>query len=118
VKTYVASGCGGPDLPLTIQEAANFRFFYDCAGHSVFSRWEGKGAGDLQPNGGSDIPEIYFFTGHGRCQNSPTATSPDFIVVCGNFNKPNSVTIGKECRWGNGVGNLQFALSTPVAQWT
>ena len=106
VKTYVAGGCGGPDLPLTIPEAANFRFFYDFAGHSVFSRWEDgnvwgsdfrdAGNGDLEPNGGSDVPQIYFFTGHGSCQDPPTATSPDFLEVCGNFGKPNFVTIGTE----------------------
>jgi len=120
VKTYVAGGCGGPDLPLTIPEAANFRYFYNLAGHSVFSRWEDgdvwgsdfrdAGAGDLEASGGSDVPQIYLFAGHGSCQNPPAATSPDFIVVCGNFGKPNFVTIGTECRWGNGAGNLQFVF--------
>jgi hypothetical protein len=120
VKSYATAGCGGSDLPLTIPEAASFRFFYDSSGHTLFSRWEDgdvwgsdfrdAGSGDLEPNGGSDIPDIYFFTGHGRCQNPPTATTPDFIVVCGNFGTPNAVTVGTECRWGNGDGNLRFAF--------
>jgi hypothetical protein len=120
VKRHAAGGCGGPDLPLTIPEAADFRFFYDVADYSVFNRRkDGKvwgsdirdaGAGDLEPNGDSDVPHVYFLAGHGSCQNPPTATSPDFIVVCENFGTPNFVTIGTEYRWGNGAGNLQFAF--------
>jgi Family of unknown function (DUF6345) len=120
VRDYVAGGCGGPDLPLTIPEAAAFRVWYGLAGFSVFSRWENgdvwgsdfrnAAGGDLEPNGGSDVPEVYFYSGHGSCQNPPSATSPDYIVVCGNFGKPNWVTIGTECRWGNGAGNLRFAF--------
>src|SRR5262249_60426738 len=34
----------------------------------------------------------------------------DLIVVCGSFGTPNFVTIGAECRWGNGAGTLQFAF--------
>ena len=64
----------------------------------------------LEPNGGSDVPEIYFYNGHGSCQNPPTATSPDFIIVCGNFGKPDTTNIGAQSRWGNSPGNLQFCF--------
>ena len=40
----------------------------------------------------------------------PRTTSPDFIVVCGNFGTPNTATIGTESRWGNGSGSLRFAF--------
>jgi hypothetical protein len=120
VKDYVSNGCGGSDLPLTIPECDSFRFWYNLGGFQLFSRWENGDVwgsdfrdasnGDLEPNGGSDIPEIYFYAGHGRCQNPPSATSPDFIVVCGNFGKPDATTIGTQCRWGNGDGNLRFAF--------
>ena len=120
VKDYVPNGCGGPDLPATIPEAANFRAWYSLGGFSLFSRWENRDVwgsdfrdasnGDLEPNGGSDVPEVYLFAGHGSCQNPPTATSPDFLVVCGNFGTPNTVTIGTQSRWGNGAGNLRFAF--------
>ena len=120
VRDYIPGGCGGPDLPLTIPEAASFRFWYNLAGHSLFTRWENgdvwasdfrdASGGDLEPSGGSDVPDIYFYSGHGGCQNPPAATSPDFIIVCGNFGTPNTVTIGTQSRWGNGAGNLKFAF--------
>jgi hypothetical protein len=120
VRDYVPNGCPGPDLPATIPEGANFRAWYALGGFQLFSRWENgdvwgsdfrdAGNGDLEPNGGSDKPEIYLFAGHGTCQNPPTATSPDFIVACGNFGDPDSTTIGTQCRWGNGAGNLRFAF--------
>ena len=65
---------------------------------------------DLDPGGGSDAPNIYFYNGHGICQNPPVATSPDFITVCGNFGKPDTTTIGTSTRWGNAGGKLQFAI--------
>jgi hypothetical protein len=75
VRDYIPGGCGGPDLPLTIPEAAAFRFWYDFSGHSLFTRWENgdvwgsdfrdASGGDLDPDGGSDLPDIYFYTAHG-----------------------------------------------------
>jgi Family of unknown function (DUF6345) len=121
VRDYVPNGCGGPDLPLTIPEGQNFRFWYNFAGHQNVTRWDngdvwgsdfrdGPGS-DLDPSGGSELPQIYFYSGHGTCQNPPVATSPDFIVVCGNFGKPDRTTIGTQSRWGSATGgNLQFAF--------
>lgn len=116
VRDYIPNGCGGPDLPLTIPEARAFAAWYFIAGHTAVTRWENgdvwgsdfRDGGDNDPSGGSELPDIYFYTGHGSCQNPPAATSPDFIVVCGNFGTPNSVNIGSQSRWGNAPGNLQF----------
>lgn len=120
VRDYVANCGAGPDLPLTIPEADSFRSWYNLGGFQLLSRWENGdvwgsdfrdgGSGDLEPNGGSDVPDIYFYTGHGICQNPPGATSPDFIAVCGNFGKPDNTNIGTQSRWGNGAGNLKFCF--------
>jgi hypothetical protein len=116
VRDYIPNGCGGPDLPLTIPEGRAFATWYLFAGHTIVTRWENgdvwgsdfRDGGDLDASGGSELPDIYFYTGHGSCQNPPGATSPDFIAVCGNFGAPNSVNIGTQSRWGNAPGNLQF----------
>lgn len=120
VRDYIPNGCSGPDLPATIPEGANFRFWYNLGGFSLFSRWDNgdvwgsdfrdAAGGDLEVNGGSDVPEVYLFAGHGSCQNPPGPTSPDFILTCGNFGKPDATTIGTQSRWGNGSGNLRFAF--------
>ena len=69
----------GPDLPQTIPEAANVRHWWDLAKFPQVSRWEKSdvwntdftdGTGDLEPQGGSDVANIYFFTGHGTCQST------------------------------------------------
>lgn len=119
VRDYVPNGCGGPDLPLTIPEGRALATWFMFAGHTPVSRWENgdvwgsdfrNDGGDVEPNGGSELPDIYFFSGHGSCQNPPTATNPDFLVVCGNFGTPNSVNIGSQCRWGDGAARLRFML--------
>ena len=115
VRDYFPCGVS-PNLPLTIPEAANFRTWYTLAGDTVLSRWENgdvwgsdfRDGTDNDPGGGSDAPELYFYSGHGSCQNPPTATDPDFIVVCGNFGKPDVVDIGASSRWGN--GHLKFCF--------
>lgn len=115
VRDYFPCGVG-PDLPLTIPEAANFRVWYQLAGDTVVTRWENgdvwgsdfRDGTDNDPSGGSDLPEMYFYTGHGICQNPPSATSADFLVVCGNFGKPDTTNIGTQSRWGN--GHLKFCF--------
>ena len=92
VANYPAATCGGPNLPLTIPEAEDFRSWYSNAGLMLVTRWENNDVwgsdfrdgptADLEPSGGSDLPDVYFFTGHGICQKAPTATDPDFIVTC------------------------------------
>jgi hypothetical protein len=117
VRDY--SPCGiSPDLPLTIPEAASFRTWYGLAGDTLFTRWENgdvwgsdfRDGTDTDPSGGSDVPDIYFFTGHGICQNPPAAKDPDFVLVCGNFGKPDATDIGTSSRWGNPPGNLKFCF--------
>ena len=63
---------------------------------------------DMDPDGGSDAPDIYFFTGHGSCQQPPGANDPDFIVLCSTVGTPNFVDVGTSSRWGNGNGQAQF----------
>lgn len=118
VGNYVAN-CGvGPDLPFSTTSGSHFRAFYDLAGMELFTHWDDgnlwgsdfRDGTDLAADGGSDVPEIFFYNGHGSCQNPPGENSSDFIIVCGNFGKPDVVTIGTDCRWGNGGGNLQFAF--------
>ena len=116
VDRYASNGCGGGDLPLTIPEANSFATWYNLGGFQSFSRWVNgdvwgsdfrDGAGnDLEPQGGSDIPDIYFYTGHGTCQNPPAAADPDFISVCGNAGTPDRTDIKVSSRWGN--SNLKF----------
>lgn len=120
VRDYIPNGCPGPDLPLTIPEGANFRFWYNLGGFDLFSRWDNGDVwgsdfrdasnGDLEPNGGSDVPDVYLFAGHGSCQNPPSPASPDFILTCGTFGAPDNTTISIQSRWGNSSGNLKFAF--------
>ncbi len=49
---------------------------------------------DLNPAGGSDVPEIYWFQGHG-------ADHQIFVTRGG-------VDLRNRAIWGNGAGNLQF----------
>lgn len=120
VVNYPAASCGGPNLPFSAQSAAKFRSWYALAGFTNVSRWEnndvwgsdfrdGPGA-DLEPQGGSDLPDVYFYNGHGICQSAPAATDPDFIFVCSTNGQPNNTDIGKSSRWGNSGGNLKFAF--------
>src|SRR6188768_716124 len=112
-----ARRCGGTDIPLTIPQAEAFTFWYSIAGHKAVTRWTNgdvwgadfrDDGGDDDPSGGSELPHVYFYTGHGSCQQPPTATSPDFIIVCGYAGTPNQVDIGAESRWGNSPGHLDF----------
>src|SRR5579864_3802785 len=91
VNTY--STCGlNPDLSNRIEAAKRFRDWYNQAGFPLITRWENNdvwntdftdGPGkDMDPSGGSDLPNIYLFAGHGSCQNPPKATDPDFVVTC------------------------------------
>lgn len=119
----IYSGCGADDLPWAVWNGRDFQAWYEGASlgnqnFMLFSGWENgdvwasdfrDSGGDLAADGGSDVPDVYFFSGHGICQDAPTATDPDFISVCGNNGLPNDVDIGAECLWGSGSGgNLKF----------
>ncbi len=118
VRDYIPNGCSGPDLPATITEGQLFRNWYNLGGFGLFSAWNNgdvwgsdfRDGGDMDASGGSDVPEVYLYAGHGSCQNPPNANSPDFIIVCGNFGDPDTVTVGTQSRWGNGSGSLRFAF--------
>ncbi|MCA1612481.1 MAG: DUF6345 domain-containing protein [Thermoanaerobaculia bacterium] len=120
VANYPANPCGGPSLPLTIPEASNFRGWYSLANLPLVTRWENNdvwgsdfrdgATADREPSGGSDLPDVYFFTGHGICQAAPAATSPDFLVTCSTNGTPDATNIGTSSRWGNAGGNLKFAF--------
>ncbi len=116
----IYSTCGsGPDLGLPIEEAKRFRDWYTSAGFPLVTRWENDdvwntdftdGPGkDMEAGGGSDLPNIYFFTGHGACQNPPAATDPDYLVTC-SHTVLGYTDIGASSRWGNAGGRLKFAL--------
>lgn len=110
------SSCPGSSLSQCIAQANDFAGWYSLAGFASFSSWtDGNVWGsdfrdgsndDFEPNGGSDRPQIYFYSGHGSCQNPPNAGSADFISACGNFGDPDRTSIGASSRWGD--GNLNF----------
>jgi Family of unknown function (DUF6345) len=120
VANYPANPCGGPSLPLTVPEAASFRSWYSLRGLPNVTRWENNdvwgsdfrnGANaDEEPGGGSDLPDVYFFTGHGSCQNPPGANDSDFVITCSTNGQPDTTNIGTSSRWGNGNGKLKFAF--------
>jgi len=114
------STCGiTPDLDNRLEDAKRFRDWYTQAGFPLVTRWENDdvwntdftdGPGkDMDPSGGSDIPNIYLFAGHGHCQNPPTATDPDYLVTC-SHGTGMFTDIGASSRWGNAGGRLQFAF--------
>jgi hypothetical protein len=118
VNTY--STCGlHPDLSNRIEAAKRFRDWYTEAGFPLVTRWENDDVWntdftdgptkDMDPSGGSDLPNIYLFAGHGSCQNPPTATDPDFVVTC-SHGTGHFTNIGTDSRWGNAGGKLQFAF--------
>jgi hypothetical protein len=120
VSNYPANPCFGPNLPFSVGSAASFRSWYGYAGLTNVSRWENNDVwgsdfrdgvnADLELQGGSDLPDVYFYNGHGICQSAPAATDPDFIFVCSSNGQPNSTDIGASSRWGNGRGRLKFAF--------
>ena len=110
----------GPDLTERVPAGGAFRSWYilSQAGNQLVSRWDNgdvwgsdfrdASRGDLEPQGGADLPDVYLFCGHGICQGNPTATNPDFVVTCSNVGKPNVVNLGNVSRFGNGDGRLLF----------
>jgi hypothetical protein len=118
INTYHTCGLS-PDLSNRIEAAKRFRDWYNLAGFPNITRWENDdvwntdftdGPGkDMDASGGSDLPNIYLFSGHGSCQNPPTATDPDFVVTC-SHGAGGFTNIGNSSRWGNAGGKLQFAF--------
>jgi len=113
---------GNSDLTHDIAEANDFRAWYLLNGNTPFSTWtDGNVWGsdfrdqgspnDMEPSGGGDRAQVYYYTGHGTCPTSQTTTSPvDFLVTHGNFGKPDFTHIVTDSVWGNNGGRLQFML--------
>jgi hypothetical protein len=113
---------GNSNLSHDIAEANDFRVWYLFAGNSVFTAWtDGNVWGsdfrdqgspnDMDPSGGSDRAQVYYYTGHGSCPASQTTTSAvDFLITHGNFGKPDTTHIVTDSIWGNNGGALQFML--------
>jgi hypothetical protein len=101
-----------------VPQARGVAAVFQAAGHHLFSHWEDQdvwasdfrqqGSGDLEPQGGSDLAELYYFSGHGTCQQRPKATDPDYLQLCSSVGTPNAVDIGKQIRWGDST--LQYAV--------
>jgi hypothetical protein len=116
VNNYPPATCGGPNLSLCVAEARDFQNWFNFAGFHNVTHWENgdvwgsdfRDGTDMDPSGGSDIAQAYFFSGHGICENPPKPGSGDFLVTCGNFGKPDVTRIGTSSRWGNAGGQLQF----------
>jgi hypothetical protein len=113
---------GSANLFHDIAEANDFRGWYLFAGNTVFTAWtDGNVWGsdfrdqgspnDMDPSGGSDRAQVYYYTGHGICPSSQTTTSAvDFLVTHGNFGLPDVDHIVTDSVWGNNGGRLQFML--------
>jgi hypothetical protein len=110
-------GSQAGNLAHSIQGGANFRWWYDTAGITNFSRWVNKDVWgedfmqgtDLAPDGGSDVPEVYMFQGHGICSTSPDDPNTRGGIVL-NPTPPHKdfAAFYKDSKFGDGGGNLQF----------
>src|SRR5262245_36837875 len=58
VRDYIPNGCGGPDLPATIDEVRSFQAWYGFAGHAAVTTWENGDVwgADFRDDGGDVDP--------------------------------------------------------------
>lgn len=113
---------GNGNLSDSISEANAFRDWFIFAGSPIFSQWtDGNVWGsdfrdqgspnDMEPQGGSDRAQVYFYTGHGSCPSSATTSgSVDYFVTHGNAGQPDFDHIPTDSVWGNNGGKLRFML--------
>jgi hypothetical protein len=97
-----------------------------CAGGLPnVSRWENndvwvrtlrRNERRLEPQGGSDITDVYFTTAMVFGRGAPTATDPDFYSSAAPTVRPTPTLANP--RQGNGSGRLQVCSSMPAARWT
>lgn len=92
VSVYVAGGCGGPDLPEAVPEGGAFRSWYilSAAKNVLISRWDNgdvwgsdfrdAGGGDIDPGGGADYPDLYFFAGSRHLPESSGGNQSRLLV--------------------------------------
>jgi hypothetical protein len=110
-----------PDLHLSAAEGRAFAAWYSAAGHALFTRWENADVwasdfrdppgdpapGDLAPDGGTDVVDLYYYSGHGSCPTSPGPTDSDVLVVCDSKGDA-YIKIGGSCYWGDAPGRLKY----------
>ena len=91
------------------------------AGFAMFSRWEnGENAlgsdfrdnngGDLEPNGGSDVPDILIFTGHGPCREPTSRDRRRFHLGLAATSAPRIGPISARSRAGQTGQHLKFCF--------
>src|SRR5260370_27072736 len=124
VSSYSAclGGSTAADIPNRIPQARQVAQIFASTGFGpMVSRWENGNVwegdfidgSDLDPNGGSDAPNIYFYARHRTCEAPPgNATDGDFVTLCPNDNGNVLAfdNIGNGSRWGNSGGHAQFIL--------
>jgi len=110
---------GNGDLQQRLSAAAAFQFVYNQKGFRLVTSWtdgnvwasdfiDQGSPNDMEPSGGSDLPNVYLFAGHGSCENPPTYGSPDWIVTHNDVGKNNFDRIGTSSVWGNNGSPHQF----------
>jgi hypothetical protein len=110
------------DVSLTCDATDGFSFWFNLfGGHSLRFYWHNTlvWPSDYREDslGGNDVNEVDWssadlavFSGHGSCQNPPTASSPDFIVTAkdGIGRSANFVNINASLRLGEFPGSGVF----------
>jgi uncharacterized protein DUF6345 len=108
------------DVSLTCDATDGFSLWFNVfGGHALRFYWHDTlvWPSDYTEDslGGADSGEIDWssadlavFSGHGSCQNPPTATSPDFIVTAKSGSSANFVDIGRSLRLGEFPGSGVF----------
>lgn len=110
---------GNGDLSLRHAAAADFRFWYALRGNTLVSSWQDGNVwasdfqdqgspNDLDPGGGSDLPSVYLYAGHGSCESPPTSGSADWIITHNGIGQNDSTRIGTSSVWGNNGSPHQF----------
>jgi uncharacterized protein DUF6345 len=116
VGAYTTHGGAGPDLDDTIPEAEAFRRWLSGDGHVLVNRFTDENVfgamfrdGTDRNPGGSDNVDLYYYAGHGHCEDPPAAASQDWIVTHGKLTN-DWTDIGASSRWGNDGGRARYML--------
>ncbi len=112
------------DVSLTCDATDGFSTWFNLFGtHSLRFYWQNTLVWprdyieDSFPGGGDSIEidwssaDLNVFSGHGSCQNPPTATDPDFIVTAKPGASNNFVDIGASLRLGEFPGSGVFGAN-------
>lgn len=109
------------DVSLTCDATDGFSFWFNFfGGHNLRFYWHNtlvwpSDYTEDSFSGGRDVVEIDWssadlavFSGHGSCQNPPTASSPDFLVTAKSGSSANFVNINSSLRLGEFPGTGVF----------